>query len=75
MSPIAPSGWNIPVFAAAEPEEMLIDEVEALWAPIAAADDWAPLHAKLRRLEAARVAYASPSAEPGDQAKGFAGSP
>jgi uncharacterized protein YdiU (UPF0061 family) len=53
-----PERLDSPVFARTEPEEMLIDEVEALWAPIAAADDWAPLHAKLRRLEAARVAYA-----------------
>ena len=40
---------------AAEPEEMLIDEVEALWAAIAADDDWAPLAAKLDRLEAVRA--------------------
>jgi hypothetical protein len=38
--PIAPSGWTIPVFARPEPEEMLIDEVEAIWAPIAEDDDW-----------------------------------
>jgi hypothetical protein len=41
-----------------EPEELLIDEVEALWAPIAQADDWAPLEGKLARIEATRVAYA-----------------
>ena len=46
------------VFARSEPEEMLIDEVEALWAPIAAADDWSALYNKLDRLEAVRVAYA-----------------
>ena len=34
----------------AEPCTMLIDEVEALWAPIAEADDWAPLHAKLAAI-------------------------
>lgn len=45
------------VFAAAEPEEMLIDEVEALWAAIADRDDWGPFAAKLVRLEAARRAY------------------
>ena len=43
-----------PMFAASEPEEMLIDEVGAIWAAIDADDDWAPLHAKLARLEAAR---------------------
>ena len=26
---------------------MLIDEVEALWAPIADADDWSAFHARL----------------------------
>jgi hypothetical protein len=29
---------------------MLIDEVEALWAPIAERDDWAPLHAKIAAI-------------------------
>lgn len=46
-----------PMFAAREPEEMLIDEVEAIWAAIEDADDWAPFHAKLDRLEAARLAW------------------
>lgn len=46
-----------PTFAAREPEEMLIDEVEAIWAAIGTADDWAPFQAKLDRLEAARVAW------------------
>jgi hypothetical protein len=36
---------------------MLIDEVEAIWAAIDADDDWAPFHAKLERLEAARLAW------------------
>ena len=46
-----------PVFAAAEPEEMLIDEVEAIWAAIDRDDDWNPFHAKLARLRAAEAAY------------------
>jgi hypothetical protein len=46
-----------PMFAAREPEEMLIDEVEAIWAAIDASDDWGPLQAKLARLEAARTAW------------------
>ncbi len=45
-----------PMFAAREPEEMLIDEVEAIWAAVAD-DDWAPFQAKLDRLEAARLAW------------------
>lgn len=53
-----PERLESPVFARSEPEEMLIDEVEALWAPIAEADDWSALEAKLGRIEAARVAYA-----------------
>jgi len=46
------------MFARSEPEELLIEEVEALWAPIAEADDWAPLNAKLEALERARQAWA-----------------
>ena len=33
-----------------EPCSMLIDEVEALWAPIADGDDWSPLHAKIAAI-------------------------
>ncbi|WP_312687774.1 protein adenylyltransferase SelO [Brevundimonas nasdae] len=46
-----------PMFAAREPEEMLIGEVETIWSAIAAADDWSPLNAKLARLEATRTAW------------------
>ena len=38
------------MFAAAEPEEMLIDEVEAIWAAIDAEDDWGPFEQKVRRV-------------------------
>ena len=38
------------------PCTMLIEEVEALWAPIAEADDWVPLHAKLAAIETMREA-------------------
>ncbi len=34
----------------AEPCTMLIDEVEAIWAPIAEADDWVLLHAKVAAI-------------------------
>ncbi len=33
-----------------EPCSLLIDEVEALWAPIAENDDWAPLYAKIAAI-------------------------
>ncbi|MBP6545504.1 MAG: YdiU family protein [Phenylobacterium sp.] len=47
-----------PYFARAEPEELLIDEIEAIWDAIAADDDWTEFHAKLARIEAARTAWA-----------------
>jgi uncharacterized protein YdiU (UPF0061 family) len=36
---------------------MMIEEVEALWAPIAEADDWGPLHAKIGAIREMREAY------------------
>jgi len=45
------------MFAAAEPEEMLTDEVEAIWASIDASDDWGAFEAKLDRLAEARGAW------------------
>jgi uncharacterized protein YdiU (UPF0061 family) len=41
------------------PVTMLIDDVEALWAPIADADDWTAFEAKLRDIAEAREAYAA----------------
>jgi uncharacterized protein YdiU (UPF0061 family) len=46
-----------PYFAGAAPCTMLIDEVEAIWAPIAAADDWLLFYEKLRQIEAMAEAY------------------
>ncbi|MDO8800996.1 protein adenylyltransferase SelO [Phenylobacterium sp.] len=46
-----------PYFAKAEPEELLIDEIEAIWGGIADDDDWTDFHAKLARIEAARRAW------------------
>ncbi|WP_333610526.1 protein adenylyltransferase SelO family protein [Brevundimonas bullata] len=56
--PDRPERLEHPMFARPEPEEMLIEEVEALWSAIEQGDDWAPLHAKLARLDAARSAWA-----------------
>ena len=39
-----------PYWSDAEPCTMLIDEVEALWSPIAETDDWAPLAAKIAAI-------------------------
>ncbi len=50
-----------PYFTRAQPCTMLIEEVEAIWAPIAERDDWAAFHAKLADIEAMHVAYAGAS--------------
>ena len=60
-----------PYFSRPEPEELLYDEIERLWAAIADADDWAPFQAKLARIEQARVAFAvDPRLEDGTGAAG-----
>ncbi|WP_122465893.1 protein adenylyltransferase SelO [Brevundimonas lutea] len=55
--PDRPERLEYPAFARAEPEEMLIGEVESIWEAIADRDDWAPFQEKLARIETARVAY------------------
>jgi serine/tyrosine/threonine adenylyltransferase len=50
-----------PYFARETPRTMLIDEMEALWAPIAEADDWSALHAALDEIEEMREAYSAAS--------------
>jgi len=50
-----------PYFARATPRTMLIDEMEALWAPIAESDDWSALHAALNEIEVMRQAYSAAS--------------
>ena len=55
--PDRPDRLQHPYFAGAEPEEMLYDEVEAIWTPIAEADDWSAFNAKLERAQAARIAW------------------
>lgn len=44
-------------FAKPDPQELLIDEIEAIWAAIAAKDDWSVFAQKLVDLETARTAY------------------
>jgi uncharacterized protein YdiU (UPF0061 family) len=60
-APDRPERLEAAFFAAAEPEEMLIDEVEAIWAPIAEADDWSLFEAKLARISVMREGYGLPS--------------
>ena len=40
---------------------MLIDEMEAIWAPIAERDDWSALYAALDEIEEMRQAYSAAS--------------
>ncbi|MGV3489812.1 MAG: protein adenylyltransferase SelO [Devosia sp.] len=47
-----------PYFAREVPRTMLIDEMEALWAPIAERDDWRALYEALGEIEEMREAYA-----------------
>jgi uncharacterized protein YdiU (UPF0061 family) len=43
-------------FKQPDPETLLIDEIEAIWAQIALEDDWAPFEAKLAAIETYRQA-------------------
>ena len=63
--PDRPERLADPYFAEPEPEELLYDQVEALWAPIAETDDWSAFHAKLAGIERARRAWGLP--EQGDE--------
>jgi len=58
FEPDRPERLADPVFQRPEPEELIVEAVEALWSPIAEHDDWGPLTEKLGRIEAARAAYA-----------------
>ena len=52
-------------FKREEPEELLIEDIDRLWDPIARDDDWSLFYAKLEGVETARQAYdlgAAPSA-------------
>jgi uncharacterized protein YdiU (UPF0061 family) len=44
-------------FQRIEPEELLYDEIESLWAAIADRDDWSPFSAKLAAIETARQGW------------------
>lgn len=48
-----------PYWSDAEPSTMLIDEVEAIWAPIDAADDWTAFDTKIAAIRRMGEAYAS----------------
>jgi hypothetical protein len=45
-------------FAAPEPQELLIEEIEQIWSSIAQHDDWTAFEAKLTAIEQMREALA-----------------
>ena len=55
-TPLRPERLEAEIFRRKRPPGLLVDEVEALWAPIADADDWSAYHAKLADIEALRLA-------------------
>ena len=58
LAPYAPRKDRDHAYRRGEPCSMLIDEVEAIWAPIAEADDWSALHAKVAAIRAMGAALA-----------------
>ena len=56
--PERPERLAHPYFRKSQPVTMLIDEVEAIWAPIAENDDWSRLAAKLEEIRGLREATA-----------------
>ena len=55
--PVRPERLKHAYFKGPAPVSLLIEEVEAVWDPIANSDDWSALHAKLDHIEQARLAY------------------
>ena len=69
--PVASANLEHPYFAG-KPCTLLIDEIEALWAPIAAEDDWSGWHAKLNETAQVAEAYGvtAPVTAPGSSRPG-----
>jgi len=58
LAPYAPRKARDHAYWQGEPCAMLIEEVEAIWAPIADSDDWSRLHAKVAAVRAMGEALA-----------------
>ncbi|WP_333587103.1 protein adenylyltransferase SelO [Phenylobacterium sp.] len=56
-APAKPGAADQPYFQRPEPQELIYDEIEAIWARIAADDGWSAFEAKMASLEEARLAY------------------
>ena len=57
-------------FGQTKPETLLIDEVEAIWAPIARDDDWSALRDKITAIHHMSAAYGDSAIAPGAVVKG-----
>ncbi|MDP3174129.1 MAG: protein adenylyltransferase SelO family protein, partial [Phenylobacterium sp.] len=57
FTPERPERLSAPCFAAAEPQELIYEEIETIWAGIAQDDDWGAFLAKLAAIETARTGY------------------
>lgn len=57
-TPERPGRLSHPYFSKDAPASLVIEEVEALWAPIAEADDWSLFDARTAHIEEARLALA-----------------
>ncbi len=56
-APVVEVNLDHPYFARGRPRTMLIEEMEAIWAPIAETDDWSALHHALDEIAQMRDAY------------------
>ena len=56
--PLRPERLSAAYFQRPAPVSLVIEEVEALWEPIAASDDWSAFKAKTDHIEEARLALA-----------------
>ncbi len=57
-APAEEARLDLPYFARPEPQEMIYEEVESIWARIAEEDDWSAFEAKIAGVREAGEAYA-----------------
>jgi len=62
--PERPERLSHPYFAAPEPQELIYEEIEAIWAAIAEKDDWSAFDAKLASIDVARDGWGFGSPAP-----------
>ena len=48
--PDRPERADLPYFKGSQPQELLYEEIEAIWAGIAESDDWSAFEAKIRAI-------------------------